>query len=172
MRDCFQWIHAGVLCGMLGLSQTSCSELAGPLPPTDPAPDSPPSSYPIERTLIGSDGREVDAKIIGRTNRDVRFIRNSDGAEFVYPITKLSRDDVAYLETLPIGGIQKTSPFVETRRDAISKLQRSIDDLTSESAYYEVGTLKRASTDKKIQKLQAEIQELFRAIREHEANSG
>ncbi|HVU39008.1 MAG TPA: hypothetical protein VHC95_11790 [Opitutales bacterium] len=60
-------------------------------------------AYPIEYTLVDQLGRALPAKILGRTDADVRF-RLASGAETTYPLEKLSPDSQKFIRQLPPDG--------------------------------------------------------------------
>ncbi len=87
------------------------ASLGGPPPPSDRLPakskepgeqvDPGAQSFPFERKLIDSKGREMAAKISGKTDGEITMIRLSDKKRFVLPLEKLSDDGREFFRRIP-----------------------------------------------------------------------
>lgn len=62
------------------------------------------TSAPLRRTLTATDGRTLDAVLLGRTETAVRIRRQADGQEFVIPLEKLAAADRDFIRAsaLPV----------------------------------------------------------------------
>ena len=60
-----------------------------------------PPALPVEHTLSDQQGREIEARILARSNTEVQFVRLSDGVIFRYPLTDLSKEDQVFLQAYP-----------------------------------------------------------------------
>lgn len=131
--------------------------------------------FPVERTLLSNDGRELPALLLSRTDESVQVERLSDGVKLNVPIRMLSAADKEYLAGFPISrkdarkaaNAPATSVVVEDRyisfrEQQIVSLREEIDEMYRERGGRLDGVSKSATDiisakEKEILRLRAEI---------------
>jgi hypothetical protein len=96
-------------------------------------------TLPERITLTDKLGRSLEAKIVGRTEEEIRFIRLSDSKHFRWKIAQLSEADQEIIRKLPIivGASDPVSTvqehlYVENRKKDIDRINKQIRLLESE----------------------------------------
>lgn len=92
--------------------------------------------YPIPRMLTSSDGKALDASILGKTGNVLHIERVSDGNRFDLPIERLAEDDRKFAlrlpeETPPAAKVEETDPYIKSREALIADLERKIAEAKS-----------------------------------------
>ncbi len=73
-------------------------------PGSDPEAAPPLPSFPFERTLIDSQGRELPATVMAKKGSDLAIRRTSDGKEYTLSLNLLSQADKDFFSRLPDDG--------------------------------------------------------------------
>ena len=68
-------------------------------------------TYPDWLTLEHMDGRCLEVQLTGRNSTEIAFIRDSDGASFIYPIRSLSQATQGAVMAFPESGIEDPFPL-------------------------------------------------------------
>ncbi|NLT71041.1 MAG: hypothetical protein GXX91_10155 [Verrucomicrobiaceae bacterium] len=140
-------------------------------------------TYPIQRTVSNNTGRTLRATILGRTATSITVLRDSDGARFVIPNTRLSAADQAFVSQLPLQSAPPASPHPSSpspspnsepgvlsfRRSAMEELNDQIQK--NEALLYQMdpGTIKARSLRSETNRLMDERAELAQEIAELES---
>jgi thiol-disulfide isomerase/thioredoxin len=59
--------------------------------------------FPFKRKIVDSNGRELDAEVLGKQEGKIAFLRLPDGKKFVLPLEKLSAADQGFFAAIPDG---------------------------------------------------------------------
>ena len=143
------------------------------------------SDYPIKRMLTDQGGRPLDGGIVARSEDSLYVIRYADGMNFEIPIRTLSKEDQEFTKRLPeiepspefahgtasqvldpkdIPASKRKEPaYIQTRLDAIKRLEESNEILLSEALSTSNSMLKKARHTQ-LEKNRKEIQDLKAAI--------
>ena len=97
----------------------------------------PPVDYqlPMKLSVEDSQGRTLTIQLLSRTDKSMTFVRLSDNLEFTTPLNQLSPEDRALVRKFPktiIKPQKDTSvagQYIATRRKAIERLTRDIDEI-------------------------------------------
>ena len=100
----------------------------------------PPIELPIRWTLTDTEGKKLEADIIGRTSKTLTIIRTADRKQFEVPIGRLSEADQTRIKTLSMSktngngnGNGNRSPLnvslLNMRKAALKEIQDRIDEL-------------------------------------------
>ncbi|MFK5920673.1 MAG: hypothetical protein QM496_00725 [Verrucomicrobiota bacterium] len=135
------------------------------------------TKYPIARTFSDpKDGSPIAVNITGRTATHVEFTRVKDSKFFSYPLSKLNPKDRKYVEQLPLAKTDEklvpavarnNPPYIQTRLERISQLQKSIALLEKEIKGEQTNPGMLTQHNRQIADKQKEIQELTAAIKRH-----
>lgn len=126
--------------------------------------------YPIERTLTNTEGRTVNAIIVGRDGEDLFIERLPDKAEFDIPVDSLTVRDKIFAFRLrdsprpKKAAKKKEDRYIQIRRDEIDSLKKQEELFHKELAS---GTLDESMVRKRqddLAKVQKEIRSLELAI--------
>lgn len=82
----------------------------GPEYPSKPADPGTPE-FPFKRKIVDSNGRELDAEVLGKQEGKIAFLRLPDRKKFVLPLEKLSDGDQRFFVAIPDG--KTMAPVVE-----------------------------------------------------------
>ncbi len=133
------------------------------------------AKYPIDRTFSDpKDGSTIAVNITGRTATHIEFIRVKDSKFFSYPLSKLNPKDRKYVEQLPLTKTDETlvpavarnnPPYIQTRLERISQLQKSIILLEKEVQGEQTNPGMQTEHNRQIADKKKEIMELTEAIK-------
>lgn len=93
--------------------------------------------YPVARMLTSSDGKALDASILGKTGNVLHIERVNDGNRFDLPIERLAEEDRKFALRLPEETppappkAGETDPYIKSREALIADLQRKIAEAKS-----------------------------------------
>lgn len=113
MGRLFSWIS---LCIVVALTGCEKAQLAGDSAAEEGIENAEKSPYPFFRKLTDSQGRTVEAEVLGRNATDVVFVRWSDKRRFNVPIHTLSPADQTFLSSLPTAAPREEDYFGLGRR--------------------------------------------------------
>jgi len=95
-----------------------------------------PVELPVRWTLTDTEGKTLEADIIGRTSKTLTIIRTADRKQFEVPINRLSEADQTRIKTLSMtktSGNGNRSPLnvslLNMRKAALKEIQDRIDEL-------------------------------------------
>lgn len=60
--------------------------------------------FPFSRTLRDTEGRELEARILGKQGNELALERNDDGSRFIIPLERLGEEDRKYFASAKDGG--------------------------------------------------------------------
>lgn len=91
--------------------------------------------FPIARTLTSSEGRAIDAVILGKSGGILHIERITDRARFDLPIERLAAADRAFASRLPELAVapppkppEPEDPYIASRLSLIADLERKIKE--------------------------------------------
>jgi len=132
------------------------------------------SGYPVDRTLVSSDGRTIDVTIVGKRGNVIVFERFDDGSRWDLPIHQLSLKDRMFVMLLPeqdppprpapAAPPKPVDPYIANRRAIIQELEKKRAIILSELASRTLSeTMERrrreelSATEKEIRQLDLSI---------------
>ncbi|MFK5921177.1 MAG: hypothetical protein QM496_03300 [Verrucomicrobiota bacterium] len=120
-------------------------------------------ALPIERTITGKDGRELDVTIIKRTTTHIAIVRKRDQKAFTLALEKLSDADREFVKTLPVSEkLVKSNEDIreEGRKKALRELEEKVRELEKELFTGALNGSQTSMVEGKVQRLKREILKL------------
>ena len=145
------------------------------IPGCDTREQRPPSPLPVHRTITDSKGRTLDAKIIGKDDESVTFIRESDGKRYTIPISRLVQEDQVFLRrfknrTPKKEEVEKSEPdpqFVASRKQELEKLRKRVARLKQEANSPALDNMVRRRRARQVHDTLAEIEKIKLSIEDY-----
>lgn len=127
-------------------------------------------TLPVQWTLTDVDGRRIDATIIGRSDRTITLIRNSDAQRFNLDVERLSEIDRDRVARLPLAAApapaepSKTTGPLAFREAELENVRAEIEDIRIQLET-STSTIAKRSLDSRLTRLKAREGELMGEIR-------
>lgn len=141
---------------------------------------------PVDRVLTDSQGRELDATVIGRNSLRLTVVRRADEARFDIAIEDLSVEDQAWARTLTFqavplesdgtdgagsGAPKEVPPYIKSREERIAHLEERIVRYKS-MGKSSSNTIMRKEYISKVIDMKKEIDELKTDIQTYDYRRG
>lgn len=125
-------------------------------------------TLPVDWTLTDTQGRSIDATIIGRELNSVTIVRRSDGRRFDLPFDRLGQPDRERAARLPLKPApSEPTGLLKLRKASLSELETEIQQLATELRE-STSPMKSRSLASRLDRLANERAELIAEIAELE----
>ena len=122
--------------------------------------------FPISKTLHDSQGRPLNASIIGRSVSELTVIRTDDNRRFQLPISNLSKEDQKFAANLPIY-VAPASPkpnersqYIENREKELERMRAEVEELESKIKLGNPKSPRVRGYEREMDKIKGEIERL------------